>query len=281
MVPTQSLLKRQLKRFFGNDFNIPADWDGFLTAVDAAYSEFAVDRDLMERSMELSSQELLEANSELQAIFQAVPDRVFRLDHAGTILSVNAGTAGDSSKRALVGRSIQECWSNQTGDQLPQVLQRVIGEKSVLSIECTEGADADQSFHEVRLVPLLQNQVVAISRDITERKSAAAKLAQMHQQLVDASRHAGMAEIANNVLHNVGNVLNSVNVSAGVVAQMVRDSKDQGLANVVQLLGAQETELGTFFAHNEKGVALRGYLTQRSRGACRREARQSPRNSPP
>ena len=33
-------------------------------------------------------------------------------------------------------------------------------------------------------------------------------------QLVEAARRAGMAEVATNVLHNVGNVLNSVQTSA-------------------------------------------------------------------
>jgi hypothetical protein len=50
-----------LKRFFGNDFSIPVEWDGFVAAVDSAYAEFVVDREFMERSMELSSQELLAA----------------------------------------------------------------------------------------------------------------------------------------------------------------------------------------------------------------------------
>lgn len=65
MVPTQRLLKRQLKRFFGDDWRIPAEWQGFIAAVDSAYADFEVDRVLTERSTELSSQELLEANSDL------------------------------------------------------------------------------------------------------------------------------------------------------------------------------------------------------------------------
>ena len=64
-MPKQSLLKRQLKRFFGATFVIPAEWQGFITAVDSAYADFEVDRELTERSTELSSQELLEANSDL------------------------------------------------------------------------------------------------------------------------------------------------------------------------------------------------------------------------
>jgi two-component system NtrC family sensor kinase len=84
----------------------------------------------------------------------------------------------------------------------------------------------------------------------------------MHKQLADASRLAGMAEIANNVLHNVGNVLNSVNISAGMIGAKLRDSKDQGLARVVQLMNEHNADLGDFFAHDTKGKALPGYLNK-------------------
>jgi PAS domain S-box-containing protein len=251
-----------LKRFFGPDFCIPPEWRGFVGAVDCAYAEFVVDRELMERSMELSSQELLEANSEIRAIFQAIPDRVFRLDHQGTILSVTAGTAGERVPQEMLGRGIQDCWLNHSGDGFPQVLRRVLDEKSMISIECSQSAQGLESFHEVRLVPLLEDQIVAITRDITERKSAEAKLEQMHEQLADASRLAGMAEIANNVLHNVGNVLNSVNISAGMIGAKLRDSKDQGLARVAHLLNEHAADLGEFFTHDAKGQALPGYLNK-------------------
>ncbi len=262
MVPKQSLLKRQLKRFFGKDFSVPVEWGGFIAAVDSAYAEFAVDRELMERSMELSSQELLEANSEIRAIFQAIPDRVFRLDHRGTILSVTSGAGGDLPPQELLGRGIQECWLNHSGDGFSEVLRRVIDEKSMIIIEHSEGAKGLESFHEVRLVPLLQNQAVAIARNITERKKVEAELEQMHKQLADSSRHAGMAEIANNVLHNVGNVLNSVNVSAGLIGGKLRDSKDQALAKVVQLMNEHAATLGEFFTRDAKGRALPGYLNK-------------------
>ncbi len=64
-----------------------------------------------------------------------------------------------------------------------------------------------------------------LSREIAERRRAERQLADMHHQLVDAARRAGMAEIATGVLHNVGNVLNSVNVSATLVADRLRNSK--------------------------------------------------------
>jgi PAS domain S-box-containing protein len=261
MDATQSLLKRQLKRFFGNDFSIPAEWQGFVAAVDSAYAEFVGDYGLMERSMELSSQELLEANSQIRAILQAIPDMVFRLDRQGTILAVK-GAGGEAKKHELVGRSIQECWLNHAGHEFLAVLRQVIDEKSVLSIEHSERADGVESFHEVRLVPLLQDQALAIARDITDRKNAEAKLAQMHKQLTEASRQAGMAEIANNVLHNVGNVLNSVNVSAGIIGSKLSDSKDQGLSKAVQLMQEHATDLGDFLTRDARGQALPGYLNK-------------------
>ena len=55
-------------------------------------------------------------------------------------------------------------------------------------------------------------------QDITERKHSEAALEKAHRELVEASRRAGMAEIATGILHNVGNVLNSVNIASGCVA---------------------------------------------------------------
>jgi two-component system NtrC family sensor kinase len=88
------------------------------------------------------------------------------------------------------------------------------------------------------------------------------ELKEAQSELLTSARQAGMAEIANNVLHNVGNVLNSVNVSAGLIGERMRDSKSQGLARAVQLINEHATDLGGFFSHNEKGKTLPGYLNK-------------------
>jgi signal transduction histidine kinase len=93
-------------------------------------------------------------------------------------------------------------------------------------------------------------------------KERTEQLEQLHKQLLQASRQAGMAEIATNVLHNVGNVLNSVNISADLVSRRVRASKSQGLAKAVQLLNEHAADLGDFISRDEKGKLLPGYLNQ-------------------
>jgi NO-binding membrane sensor protein with MHYT domain len=88
------------------------------------------------------------------------------------------------------------------------------------------------------------------------------ELKEAQGELLSTARQAGMAEIANNVLHNVGNVLNSVNVSASLIAERMRNSKDQNLARAIQLMNDHGTDLGEFFTHDEKGKTLPGYLNK-------------------
>ena len=99
-----------------------------------------------------------------------------------------------------------------------------------------------------------------ISKDITDIKEAEAKLEAVHSQLVDASRKAGMAEVATSVLHNVGNVLNSVNTSAGVLTEHLRVSKITGVARVSELLEQHRGDLAQFLTQDERGPQLLGYL---------------------
>jgi two-component system, NtrC family, sensor kinase len=79
-------------------------------------------------------------------------------------------------------------------------------------------------------------------------------------ELMTNARQAGMAEIANNVLHNVGNVLNSVNVSVGLLGNRLRESKSQGLADVVRLMNEHVADIGEFLTRDARGQRVLGYL---------------------
>jgi two-component system, LuxR family, sensor kinase FixL len=96
-------------------------------------------------------------------------------------------------------------------------------------------------------------------RDITERKEAESKLSEMHRTLLDVSRQAGMAEVATGLLHNVGNTLNSVNVSAHLVAERIRNTRLVGLTRVAELLREHEGDR-TFFSTDPRGQQLPAYI---------------------
>jgi len=86
------------------------------------------------------------------------------------------------------------------------------------------------------------------------------QLREAQAELVAAARGAGMAEIATNVLHNVGNILNSVNVSADLVSNTLRGSKAQGLAQAVRLMTEHKADLINFLVRDERGRMLPEYL---------------------
>jgi signal transduction histidine kinase len=73
-----------------------------------------------------------------------------------------------------------------------------------------------------------------------------------------------MAEVASNVLHNVGNVLNSVNVSTALLGDRLRGSRVGNLARAVELLRARAEatpgEFAAFLASDPEGQRLVSYL---------------------
>lgn len=103
------------------------------------------------------------------------------------------------------------------------------------------------------------------SKNISELKEAERKIEEVQAQLLTAARLAGMAEIATNVLHNVGNVLNSVNVSADLIGAQLRASKLKGLARSVALMDAHTEDLGQFLTQDSKGKLLPTYLRELAR----------------
>ena len=107
-----------------------------------------------------------------------------------------------------------------------------------------------------------RHALYGVMMDITEAKAAAANLEELNQQLVKTSRHAGMAEVATGVLHNVGNVLNSVTVSAGLVAEKLRRSKAPKVAKAAALLTEQNGNLAHFITEDPNGRKLPSYLAK-------------------
>ncbi len=91
------------------------------------------------------------------------------------------------------------------------------------------------------------------------------RLQDMQDQLVAAARRAGKAEIATNVLHNVGNVLNSINVSLTVVGEKVASSKTANLCRLADIVEARLSDIAVFLTQDPKGRVVPDYLIQIAR----------------
>ena len=173
-----SLLKRQLKRIFGDSFIIPDEWQDLFDMVNNAYHASDSDRNMLERSLELSSHELLQANSEMRAIFEAVPDIFFRIDASGNILDCKTGNTSDLflSRQNLIGNKIYDIPSTLVSNKFRKALEDVKQKKAAVSFEYSLFLHETEHFYEARLIPLLENQIIIIIRNVTNRKEAESAL---------------------------------------------------------------------------------------------------------
>ncbi|REG28588.1 C4-dicarboxylate-specific signal transduction histidine kinase [Archangium gephyra] len=88
------------------------------------------------------------------------------------------------------------------------------------------------------------------------------ELKEVHLQLVQTARRAGMAEIATNVLHNVGNVLNSVYTSAQLARERMTDMRLEHVGRVADMLQENQSELGTFLTQDARGRNLMPFMSK-------------------
>jgi len=166
----------------------------------------------------------------------------------------------------LIDHSGQEHWIETIKSPIRDADGRVVGTVGIAR-DITERKRAEQDLaryaqqlEQVNADLQAANAEADAARDRAEQARAELQAAQA--KLIDASRQAGMAEVATGVLHNVGNVLNSVNVSARLVAEKVQQSRAPNVARAAELLRSHVGDLAEFLAADARGRQLPEYLQQ-------------------
>lgn len=101
-----------------------------------------------------------------------------------------------------------------------------------------------------------------LEREISNQIRSQQEREQLHLQLIDASRLAGMAEMATGVLHNVGNILNSVNISANVIQKQLLDTALSRLEKISDLMAEHEDGFADFVKTNSRGKKVPAYVAR-------------------
>lgn len=167
-----SLLRRQLKRCMPDAKDLDPRCEALLAEVNHAYRDFDLDREMLERSLELSSQELLQANSEMRALFKAIPDLLLRLNAKHEVLSSKAGTGAELllPPNRWDGRLLSELFPKDAAQKLSNAIEQVRSDRRAASLEYEVQLNGASLVYEARLVPCPEDQVIAIIRDITDKK---------------------------------------------------------------------------------------------------------------
>jgi PAS domain S-box-containing protein len=255
-------------------FSNPAAWSSNLATVMALLLAWGLfwlhssSREKAHLALKRAMETLRESESKLSNLIESTDDFVMSLDAEG--------------RRVTANQPVQRLISQLTGKELPpgaplfppqprapwselrDIFQQALtGQRS--RTEVTFQLEGQSRTVEALASPVLseEGRVVGVTffgRDISARKQAEARLTELHRSLLDVSRQAGMAEVATGVLHNVGNTLNSVNVSVGLMSERLRGSRVQGLARATSLMKQHLPSLGTFLTQDERGQQLPSYL---------------------
>jgi PAS domain S-box-containing protein len=248
--------------------------DGFnemLTQIQERDGALQAARDNLERRVEERTEELRQSRALYHSLVEHLPVHVYRKDAEGRFVFVNSHYCQflGLTEEQILGRTIFDVVAN--GDLAKRYAEE---EETIMQTgapvereeEHPDTADGT-TFLQVIKSPVFSSDGKVIGTqgmalDITERKQAEAKLQEAHRELVKTSRQAGMAEVATSVLHNVGNVLNSVNVTATLLADRMKASKTGNIGRVVALMRQHGANLGDFLTSDPKGRQIPLYLAE-------------------
>ncbi|MFL5347830.1 MAG: two-component system sensor histidine kinase NtrB [Hyalangium sp.] len=225
-------------------------------------------RDSAQASLERTLRELRESERKLSTLIESTDDVVLSLDMEGRVLAANTATRRVFQESFGMELPMGQPLFPQGGGVLgkvwgPRLAQVMQGQS--LRLEEEIPTPSGRIVVDVSINPILDEGGRAVgltlfSRDVTPRKEAEARLGEMHRTLVDVSRQAGMAEIATGVLHNVGNTLNSVNISTALVTDRLRKSRLTGLLKATRLLREHAADVGGFLTGDPQGQKLPQYF---------------------
>jgi len=220
----------------------------------------------------LMEAELAHERHLLRALLDNSPDQIYFKDLQSRFLrssKAQAANFGVESADEIIGKTDFDFFSDEHARPAFEDEQEIIrtGRPLIGKIEKEVLKDGRINWVLASKMPLrnADGKIIGtfgITKDITAIKEAEAKLEEAHKQLVESSRRAGMAEVATGVLHNVGNVLNSINVAAGLLTDQTRKSKIPFVGRVAALLREHAADMTEFMSRDPKGLRLPAYLSE-------------------
>jgi len=202
------------------------------------------------------------SESRLRKDLESISEELLVVDSDMRVLQWNEAAARNWKRLRdeLVGRPLSEALPSLLATPLANAIQTALNEgRGTVLPNLKLNGDGEDRVYQARVFPFHGGASVFL-HDISQAKRAESELAELNRQIAETQRQAGMAEVATGVLHNVGNVLNSINVSATLVREQLASSKLQSLVKVTSLMQEHISDLGSFFSQNPQGRKVPDFL---------------------
>jgi PAS domain S-box-containing protein len=207
----------------------------------------------------------------LHALLDGAPEHIYFKDRESRFIAASMSlirSFGRTSPSEVIGRTDFDFYAEAHARAAQLDEQQIVqtGHSIVDKLEQEFWPTGKVTWVLTTKLPLRNNagEIVGtfgMSKDVTAQKQMEVELEKAHRDLVAASRVAGMAEVATGVLHNVGNVLNSLNVSAAVLAAGLRQSKVESLSRVATVFSEHASDLAEFLTNDPKGKRIPEFLS--------------------
>lgn len=207
----------------------------------------------------------------LKNILQSAPDATLIVNQRGRIIFANsqAEKAFGYTQAEILGEPIEilipESYREKHTEHVKNYFQHPYTRPMGAGLNLVAERKNKEIFPvEICIAPIeVKNGLIAMAtvRDITERKKMQEQIDEMNKRVLSSAKRAGMAEVVNTILHNMGNILNSANVSAGVLIDKTsQPDYVEKLKRIANLINEKSSQLSDYFIKDTKGKLVPKYL---------------------
>lgn len=271
------VLARQLMRCGIKADELPTDkkkWQELIARINQTYCDTDQERYLLERSMVISSEEMNELNKKLETAQQ-----IAGLGHWFYDRSIERITWSKELYK-LYGldpvqpvpqlENIYEIIHEEDRNFVKELVETAFKEGKGYEAEIRMARFDDKTdyhwFHVIGRAIIKEgepiHQLAGIAMDISRRKRIEEEVTILNQKLLTSARRAGMADVATAILHNVGNILNSANVSINLIQEQMTDAYFKKLFAISDMLIENKNNLNEFLTNDERGKLIPMYLVE-------------------
>ena len=219
------------------------------------------------RELARSNETLRQSQYFYASLVQSLPQIIVRKDAHGRFTYANecfARLVGMPLERIIGGRE-RDIFPPEFAHKIRTDDQHVLSTGQPVEYERMDETNGTRRHLQIKKTALLDDAgvpvgVQVIIWDITPFRETEARLRETQRELIEVSRLAGMAEIATGVLHNIGNALNSVNTSAGLVSHSVRQLKIDSVGRLDELLRRDSEPWGVLFSQDPRGRKVTDFV---------------------